>query len=99
VSPLDAATATAEAGLFALGVLATGVVLGWVFRSAWLAVQDARAGAAAMSDEEFTALCDAARAGVVVDLPPELAVRVKARRAMVPESATVMRRRRSGGAL
>ena len=57
MSPLEAATATTQAALFALAVLAAGVVLGWVLHSAWLAVRDARSSRQPFSDEDlFVAL-------------------------------------------
>lgn len=56
MSPLEAATATPQAALLGLALVAAGVVIGWVLRSARLAITDARAARRLYSDAEFEAL-------------------------------------------
>lgn len=53
---IEAATATAQSALLAAAVFAAGVFAGWVLRSTWLAVQDARAARRLYTDEEFEVL-------------------------------------------
>jgi hypothetical protein len=56
MSVVEAATATVQAVLLALAVFAAGVIVGWVLRSARLAVQKARRAETLFTDEEFEVL-------------------------------------------